>query len=256
MPVGLSRTDLRTLGLYERFLSQTTRRSLHRYGCFLGPSLLGPKRAFKWSRKHVQLRSRRIPSRGVQLSSQKRTRRMMLGDADQIREASARRSARTGEIEALSVQLAAALALPPASQERQAQIDQTAQSLQNLVDRILDDRAQAMAAHAEAEHELEVVRTEAPPSGMGQDSRLAVARAAFIGAHEERTTSMLNEIDGASANWSLPEHFDALPSPSPLHRFAMRRSRLSAVETETQVHPSRHRVSEQENAQYLASLTR
>ena len=79
-----------------------------------------------------------------------RTRRMMLGDADRIREASARRSARTGEIEALSVQLDAALALPPASQERQAQIDQTAQSLQNLVDRILDDRAQAMAAHAEA----------------------------------------------------------------------------------------------------------
>ena len=161
-----------------------------------------------------------------------RTRRMMLGDADRIREASARRSARTGEIEALSVQLAAALALPPASQERQAQIDQTAQSLQNLVDRILDDRAQAMAAHAEAEHELEVVRTEAPPSGMGQDSRLAVARAAFVGAHEDRTTSMLKEIDGASANLvaarALRRSAVTLASPAirdaPLH--------LSAVETE------------------------
>ena len=57
-----------------------------------------------------------------------RTRRMKLGDADRIREATARRTARTEELGALSVQLSAALALPPASTERQVQLDQTAQS--------------------------------------------------------------------------------------------------------------------------------
>ena len=129
-----------------------------------------------------------------------RTRRMMLGDADRIREASARRAARSDEISALSVQLSAALALPPASLERQEQIDQTAQSLQNLIDRILDDRAQAKAAHAEAQQALESARTETEQGGMSQDSRLKSSRVAFLQAHEDRTASMLTEIDGASEN--------------------------------------------------------
>ena len=129
-----------------------------------------------------------------------RTRRMMLGDAERTREARARRAARANEMESLSIQLSAAMALPPASTERQAQIDQTAQSLQNLVDRILDDRAQAMAAHAEAERDLEAARAEAQPSSLSQDERLAESRQAFIGVHEDRTASMLSEIDGASEN--------------------------------------------------------
>ena len=166
-----------------------------------------------------------------------RTRRMMLGDADRIREASARRAARSDEISALSVQLSAALALPPASLERQEQIDQTAQSLQNLIDRILDDRAQAKAAHAEAQQALESARTETEQGGMSQDSRLKSSRVAFLQAHEDRTASMLTEIDGASENLGRGHCACCVLEASPpcAMRRRARRSRRADI------HPSGHR---------------
>ena len=155
----------------------------------------------------------------------------MLGDADRIRRP-AHAARPRDEISALSVQLSAALALPPASLERQEQIDQTAQSLQNLIDRILDDRAQAKAAHAEAQQALESARTETEQGGMSQDNRLSSSRVAFLQAHEDRTASMLAEIDGASENLvaarALRRAAVAVASPPcAMRRSSSRRSRRS-----------------------------
>ena len=128
-----------------------------------------------------------------------RIRRIKLGDADSAKEAQARRAARADELKALASKLTSATGLPPGSSERRAQIAQTANGLKNLIERIRDDRKQAISAHRQAENALAEVQDElqAMPT---EDPWLIEQQQEFLRAHQARTEAMLAEVDGASQN--------------------------------------------------------
>jgi len=129
-----------------------------------------------------------------------RTRQMMAGETDRRREVIARQTARQTELDSLQAQLTVALSMPPASAERTEQIDQTYASTRNLVDRIRDDRIQAVNAHQVAQQDRDAAHTAAAEIGINPAPSLAQAVAAFRAAHDSRVAAVQDEIDGASMN--------------------------------------------------------
>ena len=75
-----------------------------------------------------------------------RTSNIHAGEAIRAKESIARQTQRKSELTALREQLNVALSLPPSSEERINQINQTWTSLRNLVRRLQDDRVQAIDA--------------------------------------------------------------------------------------------------------------
>ena len=128
-----------------------------------------------------------------------RVQRIRLGEVDRAKEVEARSNNRKNEVQSLRSKLYVALSLPPASGERAEQIDQTYASLRNLVDRLVDDRNQAIIVLeiAKSDHEKATLETE--NMGSTSDSRLKNSLKQFLNAHQQRVSGVLTEIDFTSA---------------------------------------------------------
>ena len=79
-----------------------------------------------------------------------------------------------------------------------AQIDQTWESLHNLVIRLMDDRDQALKALQTAKQDRNAAQADAPPSDNAQQSKIEQAMADFLSAHNARVGVVESEIDSIS----------------------------------------------------------
>ena len=126
-----------------------------------------------------------------------RTGKIHAGEAIRAKESTARQTLRRTELASLRDQLNVALSLPPASDERANQIDQTWSSLRNLVLRLQDDRSQALGALQLAIEDKDRVNLDdiAPYKS---NQQIQSAMQDFSSALDARVSAVEAEIDGIS----------------------------------------------------------
>ncbi len=120
------------------------------------------------------------------------------GEAVRSTESTKRLAAREQEIAELSSQLTLALSLPPASPERSDRIDQTFSALKRLVDRIRDDRDQAVAALAAETKKRDAILVTLTDDG-GASAELTAAIRHYREAIRSPVEAVQREIDTASS---------------------------------------------------------
>lgn len=123
------------------------------------------------------------------------------GETVRSAESTARLAARATEISGLQAQLSEALAMPPASPERGERIDETFSALQRLVDRLRDDRNQAIEAMDTAIEERDRWQPT-PIDEPGQLPELNNAVDEYRTMLQSRVEAVQQEIDLASAHLS------------------------------------------------------
>lgn len=120
------------------------------------------------------------------------------GEAIRSTESTKRLAAREQEIAELSSQLTVALSMPPASPERTDRIDQTFSALTRLVERLRNDRAQAVSALA-----AETTKRDANLSALTEDGGTSRELATAIRQYREiigaPVLAVEREIDTASS---------------------------------------------------------
>ena len=126
-----------------------------------------------------------------------RTAKIHAGEAIRSKESTARQSLRRSELSSLRDQLNVALSLPPASEERTNQIDQTWSSLRNLVQRLQDDRVQAIDALRLAIADRELINPESV-APYKSNAEIQKAMDGFSSALDARVSAVETEIDGTS----------------------------------------------------------
>jgi hypothetical protein len=126
-----------------------------------------------------------------------RTANIHAGEAVRAKEATARHAQRRSEFSALREQLNVALSLPPASEERINQLNQTWTSLRNLVRRLQDDRIQSIDSLklAKGDRTKTNVESIAPYKS---DLKIQEALLGFSAALDARVLDVEVEIDATS----------------------------------------------------------
>lgn len=121
------------------------------------------------------------------------------GESVRATESTKRLAARSSEIDDLSAQLRAALSLPPASPERADRIDQTFSALRRLVERLRDDRSQAVMALESAIEQRDTALAAVTEDGGGA-AELRTAIDAYRAALQAPVDAVQREVDTASAH--------------------------------------------------------
>ena len=126
-----------------------------------------------------------------------RTYKIYAGETNRAAESTSRQTQRKAELRNLQEQLEVALSMPPASPARSEQIDQIWFSLRNLVNRIQDDRFQALTALSTAQADREQIANDGIQDQLNNPS-IDEAMRSFVSAHDARVTAVEQEIDASS----------------------------------------------------------
>ena len=121
------------------------------------------------------------------------------GESVRATESTKRLAARGSEIDDLKSQLSAGLSLPPASPERADRIDQNFSALRRLVERLRDDRSQAVMALESAIEQRDNALAAVTEDGSGVPE-LSDAIDAYRAALQAPVDAVQREVDTASAH--------------------------------------------------------